>query len=92
MRFNTGISAMMEFVNGATKWPAPRPVAALSDFVLLLSPYAPHIAEELWQRLGHEQTLAYEAWPAADEALLVETTVKLPVQVRICQSNFQTLK
>ena len=48
MRFNTGIAAMMEFVNGATKW-ADRPRAALQPFVLLLSPYAPHIAEELWQ-------------------------------------------
>ncbi len=48
MRFNTGISAMMEFVNGATKWP-DRPRAALEPFALLLSPYAPHLAEELWQ-------------------------------------------
>ena len=48
MRFNTGIASMMEFVNGATKW-ENRPQAALEPFVLLLSPYAPHIAEELWQ-------------------------------------------
>lgn len=65
-----------------TKWSAPRPAGALRDFVLLLSPYAPHIAEELWSRLGHAGSLSYEPWPAADEALLVENTVKLPVQVR----------
>jgi len=50
--------------------------------VLLLSPYAPHIAEELWSRLGHSSSLAYEAWPQADEALLVVDAIKLPVQVR----------
>mmetsp|Transcript_21063 Transcript_21063/g.63390 ORF Transcript_21063/g.63390 Transcript_21063/m.63390 type:complete len:1009 (+) Transcript_21063:168-3194(+) len=81
LRFNTGISAMMEFVNAATKWPAPRPAAALKDFVVLLSPYAPHIAEELWGQLGHSGTLAYHPWPVHDPALLVETTVNLPVQV-----------
>lgn len=49
--------------------------------MLLLAPYAPHLAEELWQRLGHSSSLTYEAWPAADESLLVVDTVKLPVQV-----------
>ena len=48
MRFNTGISAMMEFVNGAYKWESV-PKAAVEPFVLLLSPFAPHVAEELWQ-------------------------------------------
>lgn len=81
MRFNTGISSMMEFVNSATKWPSPRPAAALQDFVVLLSPYAPHIAEELWQQLGHTGSIAYHPWPVHDPALLVETTVSLPVQV-----------
>ncbi|KIY92164.1 leucyl-tRNA synthetase [Monoraphidium neglectum] len=94
MRFNTAIAAMMEFVNGVYKWDT-RPRAALEPFVLLLSPYAPHIAEELWQRLGGRQqqqeqeqqqqqrrgSLAYEPWPQHDEALLVVDTVKLPVQV-----------
>jgi leucyl-tRNA synthetase len=64
-----------------TKWPAPRPAGALADFVLLLSPYAPHIAEELWARLGHDGSLAYVPWPAVDESLLVQSTVQLPVQV-----------
>jgi leucyl-tRNA synthetase len=49
--------------------------------VLLLSPYAPHLAEELWSRMGHTTSLAYEPWPEADESLLVVDTVKLPVQV-----------
>lgn len=48
MRFNTGIAAMMEFVNGAYKW-EQRPRRALEQFVLLLAPYAPHLAEEMWQ-------------------------------------------
>jgi len=80
MRFNTAISAMMEFLNSASKWDT-RPRAALEPFVLVLSPYAPHIAEELWERCGHNETLAYEAWPEYDESLLVETTVTLPIQV-----------
>eukprot|EP00775_Hariotina_reticulata_P005133 gene5133-5373_t len=80
LRFNTAIAAMMEFINGVYKWDS-RPRAALESFVLLLSPYAPHLAEELWSRLGHETSLAYEPWPQADEALLVVDTVKLPVQV-----------
>jgi len=54
MRFNTAISAMMEFVNGATKWEAPRPRGLLRDFALLLAPYAPHLAEEAWEHLGGE--------------------------------------
>ena len=49
LRFNTGISAMMEFVNGVFKWGGPPPRAALEPFVLLLAPYAPHLAEEMWE-------------------------------------------
>ena len=63
MRFNTGISAMMEFVNSATKW-GGAPKALLEPFTLLLSPYAPHIAEEFWATLGHSESLAGEPWPA----------------------------
>jgi leucyl-tRNA synthetase len=61
-----------------------RPRAALEPFVLLLAPYAPHLAEELWARLGHSGSLAYEAWPEADESLLMVDTINLPVQVRLC--------
>jgi leucyl-tRNA synthetase len=78
--FNTAIAAMMEFVNTANKWDAmPREIA--EPFVLLLSPFAPHITEELWSRLGHDETLAYEDWPEYEEALLHREVVEMAVQV-----------
>jgi leucyl-tRNA synthetase len=80
LSFNTAIARMMEFVNFFTKSDR-RPRAAMEPFVLLLSPFAPHIAEELWQALGHEKTLAYEPWPSYDETLLVETEIEIPVQI-----------
>ena len=78
--FNTAIARMMEFVNYFTRQKV-RPRTAMEQFVLLLSPYAPHIAEELWRLLGHDQSLAYESWPQWDEAALVESTLELPVQI-----------
>ncbi len=80
LSFNTAIAKMMEFVNHFFKAGAT-PKRVLDPFVLLLSPFAPHLAEELWQILGHSQTLAYEPWPACDERLLVEDTVEMPVQI-----------
>ena len=80
MRYNTAIAAMMEFINEAIHWPAI-PRASAESFVLLLSPFAPHLAEELWARLGHQGSLAYEAWPVWDAACLVESTVEVVVQV-----------
>ncbi|GMV99429.1 MAG: leucine--tRNA ligase [Candidatus Hydrogenedentota bacterium] len=80
MLFNTAIARMMEFLNAAAKAESIDK-AVLDDFVLLLSPFTPHIAEELWNRLGHSDTLAYHAWPAYDESLLVEDTIQVPVQV-----------
>ena len=80
LRFNTAISAMMEFVNEAQKW-AQRPRAILEPFILALSPLAPHLAEELWEKLGHTTSLAYAPWPAYDPALLVSDTMEVPVQV-----------
>ena len=50
-------------------------------YVLLLSPFAPHLAEELWERLGHSTTLAYEAWPEYDQKYLIEDTIRYAVQV-----------
>jgi leucyl-tRNA synthetase len=80
LRFNTAISALMEFTNAANKWEAlPRAVA--EKFVLLLAPLAPHLAEELWQRLGHAQSLATHAWPQADAAHLRADVLEIPVQV-----------
>ena len=80
MRFNTAIAALMEFTNAANKWPTiPREIA--ESFVLLLAPMAPHIAEELWQQLGHARSLAFAPWPVHDAAYLVSDTVELPVQI-----------
>ena len=80
MSFNTAISRMMEFSNALSPLEV-RPKSALETLVLLLSPFAPHIAEELWELLGHDSTLAYEAWPTYDAAKLVESEVEVPVQV-----------
>ena len=93
MAFNTAISAMMVFINeaegfakgaardGASGGPEPLPREFLETFVLCLSPFAPHLGEELWQFLGHDKTLAYEPWPAYDAAALVEDEIEVPVQV-----------
>lgn len=80
LRFNTAIAAMMEFVNAANKWEhVPRSTA--ETFVLLLAPFAPHLAEELWRALGHDQSLTYAPWPEHDPQLLKEDTVEIAVQV-----------
>ncbi len=80
LRFNTAIAAMMEFVNAVNKWEV-LPKAVAEAFVLLLSPFAPHLAEELWQRLGHAASLAYEPWPEARQEHLREDTIEIAVQV-----------
>lgn len=80
LRFNTVISQLMIFVNEAYKT-EKLPIAALSDFVQMLSPIAPHIAEELWEKLGHSETVTYAAWPVYDEAWTVENEVEIVVQV-----------
>ncbi|KAJ4980861.1 hypothetical protein NE237_031698 [Protea cynaroides] len=79
-RFNTGISAMMEFINAAYKWDK-QPRSVIEVFILLLSPYAPHMAEELWFRLGHSNSLAYERFPRANPEYLKDSKVVLPVQI-----------
>ncbi len=81
LSFNTAIARMMEFTNFFTKQDR-RPRAAMESLVLLLSPFAPHIAEELWRSLGHEKSLAYEPWPKYDESLLKESEVEIPVQIK----------
>jgi len=78
--FNTAISAMMIFINHLSKQEI-RPKSVVEKFILILAPFAPHIAEELWERLGHNVTLAYEPWPGYDEELVKEKEVELPVQV-----------
>ena len=78
--FNTAISRMMEFVNEFLSQDV-RPKVVIDPFVLLLSPFAPHIAEELWELLGHTTSLAHEPWPTYDEKYLIETEVEIPVQL-----------
>ncbi len=80
LAFNTAISRMMEFTNHFTT-ASERPREVLEKFVLLLSPFAPHFAEELWQALGHANTLAHEPWPEFDPALAKEDTIEIPVQI-----------
>ena len=72
---------MMEFTNFFTK-ESVRPRCVMEQFVLLLSPFAPHIGEELWRLLGKEKTLAYEPWPQFDESRLREDSVEVVVQVK----------
>lgn len=80
LRFNTAISALMIFTNHCYKAGKVSKSTA-ETFALLLSPMAPHIAEELWAKLGHTKTLAYEAWPKYDEALAKDDMITVAVQV-----------
>lgn len=80
IRFNTAISQMMVFINDCYKADVI-PTAYAEGFVKMLAPIAPHIAEELWQLLGHNSTLSYEQWPTYDEAKLVDDEVEIAVQV-----------
>ncbi len=80
MKFNTAIAAMMEFVNQAFKTGHISPDQA-KRFVLLLAPFAPHISEELWERLGGSESLSHAPWPEYDESMTLDETVELPVQV-----------
>jgi leucyl-tRNA synthetase len=80
LSFNTAIARLMEFVNFFTK-ETVRPRSAMETLVLLLSPLAPHLAEELWQALGHSESLAYHPWPAYDEALTKLSEIEVPLQI-----------
>ena len=80
LKLNTAIAAIFDFVNFMTPR-KHRSKAVIEPFVLVLSPFAPHLGEELWHRLGHEQTLAYEPWPAYDENLVREEEFEVGVQV-----------
>ena len=80
MFFNTAISQMMIFINSAYKEDV-LPLEYAEGFLKLLNPIAPHITEELWNVLGHENTISYEAWPTFDESKLVENTIEIPVQI-----------
>jgi leucyl-tRNA synthetase len=80
LRFNTAISRLMEFVNAFTG-DSRRPRTCLEPFVLMLAPLAPHMAEELWEALGHTGTLAYAPWPSYEDALVRDATIEMPVQI-----------
>jgi leucyl-tRNA synthetase len=80
MRFNTAIAELIKLNNEITGMETV-PQHLAETFALLLSPLAPHIAEELWQRLGHQGSLARVPWPAYDPAKLVESEIELPIQV-----------
>jgi leucyl-tRNA synthetase len=80
LRFNTAIADMMVFANEATK-ASVVPREWFEMFVKILSPFAPHVAEEMWQRLGHTRTIAFEPWPAHDDAKLARDMMQIAVQV-----------
>ncbi len=81
LRFNTAISALMVFTNEALNWDI-RPVTVMNDFLLLLAPFAPHIAEELYAKVnGGDSTLAYQPWPSHNDEYLIESSIEMAVQV-----------
>jgi leucyl-tRNA synthetase len=80
MRFNTAIAKLIELTNQVTK-SDERPREVIEPLVLMLAPFAPHIAEELWGRLGHEESLTFHPFPTADPAFLVEESVTCVIQV-----------
>lgn len=80
LQFNTAISQMMIFVNEAYK-ATHIPLNYAEGFIKLLNPLAPHITEEIWSIMGHQNTIAYENWPVHDEAYLVDETVEIVIQV-----------
>lgn len=83
--FNTAISAVMELVNGIYAYPEDADRGTLADavetVVLLLAPFAPHITEELWQRMGHQDSVHDQPWPTYDPAALVQNEVEIAVQI-----------
>ena len=83
LHYNTAIARLMELTSHAARLAGagPLPRALAEPLVLMTAPLAPHIAEELWSRLGHPDSLAYTPFPVADPALVAEATVELPVQV-----------
>ena len=84
LRFNTAVAKLIELTNALPRVVEARggtPVEVAEALVLMLAPLAPHVAEELWARLGHEASVVWSDFPEADPALLVLDEVELPVQV-----------
>ena len=82
LSFNTAISAMMIFVKEVAQLGEPLARGVLEKFMILLAPFAPHLAEELWRELGNSESLTYAPWPTVDPALLVDETWPLVVQIK----------
>ena len=80
LNFNTAISQMMIFINEVSKLPE-LPRSMWADFVKVLSPYAPHLGEELWEKLGNKNTIAYEKWPVANEDFAKDDTKQIVVMI-----------
>lgn len=80
MRYNTAISQMMVFINECYKVNSI-PKEFVEGFIIMLSPITPHLSEELWEKLGHEESIAYVSWPTYDESKLEEDTVEVAVQI-----------
>lgn len=80
LRFNTAISQLMVFINDAYKADT-LPKQYVEGFVKMIAPICPHIAEELWAKLGNEESISYQTWPAYDEAKLVDDEVEIVVQI-----------
>jgi leucyl-tRNA synthetase len=80
LRFNTAISQMMVFTNEMTKV-EQRSRSLIEPFVLLLAPFAPHLAEELWEVLGQKPSVSQESWPIFDPSLTVSDRLTIPIQV-----------
>lgn len=80
--FNTAIAGFMTFVNEATKRSEAFTRSQASRFAQVIHPFVPHVAEELWSRLGHTEPLAFSGWPEVDEAYLVDDEIDLVVQIK----------
>jgi leucyl-tRNA synthetase len=81
LRFNTAVAKLIELNNHLVAAGTAAPRAVVEPLVLMMAPLVPHIAEELWSRLGHSSSLTFEPFPEADPALLVAESVEYPVQV-----------
>lgn len=82
LRLNTVVAKLIEYVNYLTKtYRTEAPRAAVEPIAQLVSPIAPHIAEELWQRFGHDETITYQPFPTFEEKYLVDDEIEVPVQI-----------
>jgi leucyl-tRNA synthetase len=85
MGFNTSISAMMEFINEFPGGKMPR--TAYEILIQLLNPFAPHLTEEMWEKLGHKDMLVFEPWPKYDASKLVDSEMTIVVSVNGKRAN-----